>query len=68
MELHHKVPLSKKGSDKYDNLIWVNKKVHKLIHSTKEETVNKYIKLIPYETSLKRLNKLRVLVGNPIIK
>ena len=67
MELHHKIPRSKQGTEKYDNLIWIDRKVHKLIHAVNDNIIEKYIKIIPDKTSLKKLNNLRVLVGNPII-
>lgn len=67
MELHHKTPLSKGGTDVYSNLIWINKNIHKLVHAIKPEVINKYIKFITDKTSLKKLNELRVLVGNPEI-
>ena len=38
---------------------------HKLIHCNKQESINKYIGLLPLdEKGLKRVNSLRKLVGN----
>ena len=38
MEVHHKKPRSKGGTDEYKNLIYVNTYVHRLIHCTSENT------------------------------
>ena len=65
MECHHKIPKKLGGTDNYSNLIYVKTEVHILIHATKKETIDKYMKLLNLEkVSLKKLNKLRVLVGN----
>lgn len=65
MELHHKIMKSAGGDDSYKNLVWVSKDIHKLIHSTKEETISNYMKKIKLDKKqLDKLNKLRVLVGN----
>ena len=62
---HHKVPRSKGGTDKYDNLTLVLNQVHILIHAKTKETINEYLKIIKlnYEQKVK-LNNLRSLVGN----
>ncbi len=60
---HHKVPKSKGGSDKYDNLILVHVDIHRLIHATEKETINKYIHLIKDDKQLRKLNNLRRLSG-----
>ena len=39
MELHHKKPKAKGGSDAYNNLIFTTKEVHKLIHAVNEITI-----------------------------
>lgn len=68
MECHHKIPKEKGGTDIYDNLVWLSGKVHKLIHATKQETIEKYLGLLTLdEKSLRRVNSLRKLVGNSII-
>ena len=68
MECHHKTPKKLGGTDEYKNLVWIDKDVHKLIHSTDSDTINRYMTLIGItETSLKKVNSLRKLVGNSII-
>ena len=65
MECHHKKPKELGGTDEYKNLVWVNTNAHKLIHSTKLDTINKYLEILNLdEKGLKRLNSLRKQVGN----
>lgn len=65
---HHIVPVWKGGSDKYQNLVLVSEKIHRLIHATKAETIEYYMKICKLNANqLKRLNRLRVLAGNEII-
>ncbi|OZI10996.1 group II intron reverse transcriptase/maturase [Bacillaceae bacterium SAS-127] len=65
MEVHHKTPRSKGGSDGYKNLIFLTKDVHKLIHSTEEATIQKYLQKLNLDSkALDKINKLRKLVGN----
>ena len=69
MDCHHKIPKNKGGTDKYENLILVTRSVHKLIHATDIITINKILKNIKIsESGMKKLNKLRILVGNNEIK
>lgn len=69
MELHHKVPKSKGGTDEYSNLTWVTGSVHKLIHATDLCTITRYMNLLNLKAEqLKKLNKLRELAGNTVIK
>lgn len=68
MECHHKIPKSQGGNDEYKNLVWVATEVHKLIHSTKKDTIKKYLDMLNLdEKGLKRVNSFRKLVGNSII-
>ena len=68
MECHHKVPRKHGGTDEYKNLVWLMKPIHKLIHSTEKDTIEKYIGLLHLnEDELKRVNSLRKQVGNSII-
>ena len=65
MEVHHVVPKSQGGNDNYSNLIYITKDVHKLIHATQLETINKYLKYLPTDkVTLEKLNKFRTKAGN----
>ncbi|WP_226800804.1 group II intron reverse transcriptase/maturase [Aliarcobacter butzleri] len=65
MECHHIQPKSQGGLDNYNNLVLITKEVHKLIHSTQMETINKYLKYVPTDkATLEKLNKFRTRVGN----
>ena len=65
---HHKVPLSKDGTDEYANLILISKAIHVIIHATLETTINKYLEEINLDKSkLEKLNKLRTLADMPPI-
>ena len=65
MECHHKIPYRCGGTDEYSNLIFLKTEVHKLIHATTTETIRKYLQILnPNKITIKKLNKLRVLVGN----
>lgn len=62
---HHKRPVSKGGTDGYDNLVILHKDVHKLIHATKNSTITAYLsRLNLSKPQLEKLNKLRKLAGN----
>lgn len=64
-DTHHIKPKHKGGTDEYKNLICITPIAHKLIHATKEATIQKYLKLIDLdENRLTKLNKYRVEVGN----
>jgi len=63
---HHIKPRAKGGGDEYGNLTLVLKPVHRLIHSTDDETIGLYLQLLNLGKShLAKLNKLRELVGLP---
>ena len=65
MECHHIQPKGQGGLDNYNNLVLITKEVHKLIHSTQMETINKYLKYAPTDkVTLEKLNKFRTRVGN----
>ena len=66
---HHKKPKGKGGTDKYQNLMLVLDEVHKLIHATTDETINKYLNALNLtKPQLVKLNKYREMVGNePIV-
>ena len=60
VEFHHKKPVSSRGTDKYQNLVAIHKDVHKLIHATNTETIEKYRnKLQLNEEQLEKVNKFR---------
>lgn len=68
MECHHKTPKSLGGTDEYKNLVWIRSEVHKLIHATNTETINKYLNILNLnEKGMKKVNSLRKRVGNLII-
>ena len=65
---HHKVPVSKGGTDEYANLVLVSKDVHVLIHASEETTIRSYLKNLHLEKSeLEKLNKLRIKAEMPPI-
>lgn len=69
MDCHHKIPKYLGGTDEYQNLILVTREVHILIHATREETINKILQNLKIgQTGIKKINKLRKLVGNNEIK
>lgn len=69
IECHHIIPVSKGGSDDYKNLILVDYSIHKLIHATNEETIQKYLKELDLDAEqMEKLNKYRKLAGNEEIK
>ena len=65
IECHHKKPKELGGTDEYKNLMWVSTEVHKLIHATTSETINKYLEsLQPDDKALKKVNSLRLSAEN----
>lgn len=65
MHAHHKIPKFKGGTDTYMNLVFLNSDMHKLVHATNVKTINRILKDNSKTViDLKRLNKLRKLVGN----
>lgn len=62
---HHKIPKSKGGTDKYQNLILVLPPVHILIHATDKHIICQHLELLRLdEKQSKKLNELRKLAGN----
>lgn len=59
---HHKIPKSQGGTDEYQNLILVTTTIHKLIHATNADTIQKYLQAC--KPDFKKLNVLRQLAGN----
>lgn len=57
---HHITPKKMGGNDKYENLMLVLEPVHKLIHATQPDTIDKYLRTLYLETiQLEKLNELR---------
>lgn len=46
LEVHHIKPRHLGGTDKFDNLVAIHKLAHKIIHATKQETIDKYLGLL----------------------
>ena len=60
MEVHHKKPKNKGGTDEYKNLIYVNTYVHRLIHCTSKNTEKRLMeKLNLTSEMIKKVNSLR---------
>lgn len=61
---HHKKPKAQGGTDKYENLILIYEDVHRLIHATAEETIEKYLKVLNLDNKqIRKLNDLRQMAG-----
>jgi hypothetical protein len=57
---HHKTPRKFDGGDVYQNLILVLEPIHKLIHATQKETIDKYMQIFDLSKEQnQKLNKLR---------
>lgn len=62
---HHKIPKENGGTDEYQNLIIINKDVHRLIHATDPNTIKKYLEMLKLSNSQKaKVNQLRKLANN----
>ncbi|MCM1055193.1 MAG: group II intron reverse transcriptase/maturase [Bacteroides sp.] len=65
---HHKVPKSRGGTDKYENLVLLDEDVHTLVHAKRIEIVKEYIDLLKLKMpEIHKINKLRELLELPII-
>ena len=65
MEVHHKIPKKNGGTSKYNNLTLITYNIHKLIHATDKDIIDKYLKMEKLtKNQLEKLNKLRKIVGN----
>jgi len=65
MECHHKKPKELGGTDEYKNLVWLRTEVHKLIHATQSDTIEKYLNMLKLDKkALKKVNSLRLLAEN----
>ncbi|UDQ98281.1 group II intron reverse transcriptase/maturase [Lentisphaerota bacterium WC36G] len=58
---HHKKPIKHGGGDEYRNLIIIHEKVHKLIHASKTNTIQKIIRQLNLSAKMiEKLNSLRI--------
>ena len=61
---HHKIQRKDGGTDKYENLALVLEPVHKLIHATQADTIQKYLGILHLDKKQpKKLNLLREQAG-----
>ncbi|KOC40975.1 hypothetical protein ADU86_13705, partial [Clostridium botulinum] len=66
---HHKKPKKLGGTDIFDNLIVLTTDVHKLVHVMDIDKIEELLNKVGLDKKqLKKLNELRVLVKNPVIK
>lgn len=60
MHCHHKKPRALGGTDEYKNLVLIEENVHRLVHSTKDETIVEYVEKLGLSIKeLEKVNKLR---------
>lgn len=65
---HHILPICAGGTDKYGNLVLIKEPVHKLIHATDPQVIEKYLQLLSLNPEQQRkLNHLRNSAGIPEI-
>ena len=65
---HHKTPKCQGGGDEYANLILVWEPVHKLIHASNSEAIQKYLSILNLDRKqMATLNVLRKLASMPEI-
>lgn len=68
MHIHHKKLWCESHDNSYQNLMLITEEVHRLVHATKTEVIKRYFASLSLnEEQIKKLNTLRVLVGNEII-
>ncbi|MGL4523367.1 MAG: group II intron reverse transcriptase/maturase [Bacilli bacterium] len=68
MDCHHKMLWSVSKDDTYSNLILITKDVHRLVHSVDDYVNQKYLQILNLnEVQLKKLNNLRLMIGNKSI-
>ncbi|WP_160036881.1 group II intron reverse transcriptase/maturase [Paenibacillus sp. An7] len=62
---HHITPIHQGGTDKYSNLVIIDSFIHRLLHITNEDKINKYLLYFSLEKSqLIKLNYLRAALDN----
>lgn len=68
---HHVKPRNLGGTDKYDNLRIIHEDMHRLVHATEKETIDKYLvkwKLNQNSKLIEKINALRKKCKNePIV-
>nr|WP_240315689.1 reverse transcriptase domain-containing protein [Sporosarcina sp. PTS2304] len=65
MDCHHKQLWRLTKDDRYSNLILVTRDIHRLIHATEMDTIRMYLEHLNFNgEQMKKLNKLRLLIGN----
>lgn len=68
MDCHHKTLWHETKDDRYVNLVLLSRDVHKLVHATTDETIQRYLELLhPNDEQRNKLNELRRMVGNEAI-
>jgi group II intron reverse transcriptase/maturase len=68
MEIRNVIPKENGGTDKYHNLVLVNKEISSFINETDEIKINEYKERIKLDRkALNKINTLRKLVGNSMI-
>ena len=69
IDCHHKIPKCYGGNDSYENLIIVSDKIHILVHSTNERTIQKYLGMLNLnKKQMNKLNKLREMAQMPALQ
>ena len=51
---HHIIPISMGGTDKYENLLLITEKVHRLLHAQKKETIKELLQKLKLNSSQKK--------------
>lgn len=68
MQCHHKLPKSMGGTDEYKNLVWLEERVHRIVHMTDKDRMISYLRELKLDdVSLGKLNTLRKHAGNLVI-
>lgn len=69
MHCHHILPYYKGGTDEYKNLVLINSNIHRLLHASTEESIEKYRKLsnLDKQVQIEKVNKFRKIMGNSLI-
>lgn len=61
---HHIIPKAQGGSDKYENLVLMLEPIHRLIHATNNNTIEKYLNTLELtKEQIEKINKYRATIG-----